>query len=118
MKKSFSLIIALALIFSGAIIISGCKKEAAEAPEVAAPSSLEASLALEDAVLALTAADGQSLIKVGGESRTVPPGLLIRRLFLKTIPFTGGTLSLQDGTQLKRIYLSPLKMEQSAKTLL
>jgi ABC-type sugar transport system substrate-binding protein len=72
MKKSFSLIIALvlALVFSGAVFANGGSEPSSDA---AGSGSLEASLALEDAVLALTAADGQSLIKVGGESRPVPP---------------------------------------------
>ncbi len=63
MKKSFSLIIALvlALVFSGAVFANGGSEPSSDAT---GSGSLEASLALEDAVLALTAADGQSLIKV------------------------------------------------------
>ena len=72
MKKSFSLIFALVLtlVFAGAVFANGGSDTKSGA---AGSGNLEASLALENAVLALKAADGQALIKVGGESRKVPP---------------------------------------------
>jgi ABC-type sugar transport system substrate-binding protein len=72
MKKSFSLFIALilALVFTGAVFANGGSEAASD---TAGSGSLEASLALEDEVVALTAADGQPLIKVGGATREVPP---------------------------------------------
>lgn len=72
MKKSFSLVIAvvLALVFTGTVFANGGSDGGSD---VAGSGSLEASLALADDVVALTAADGQPLIKVGGASRAVPP---------------------------------------------
>ncbi len=71
MKKSFSLfiVLVLALTFAGAVFANGGSESSSDA---AGSGSLEASLALESEVVALTAADGQPLIKIGGAERVVP----------------------------------------------
>jgi ribose transport system substrate-binding protein len=71
MKRSFSLLIALilALAFAGAVFANGNT----EGDSAEGAGNLEASLALEDQVLALTAADGQPLIVAAAGGRTPPP---------------------------------------------
>lgn len=71
MKRSFSLLIALVLVlaFTGAVF-AGTPKTGGAA---AGSGNLQASLDLEDEVLALKAADGQPLIVAAAEGRTPPP---------------------------------------------
>ncbi|RKX98211.1 MAG: hypothetical protein DRZ90_03575, partial [Spirochaetes bacterium] len=71
MKKSFSLLVVLvlALTFAGAVFANGGSESTSD---TAGAGSLEASLALAGQVDALTAADGQPLIKVSGTGREVP----------------------------------------------
>ena len=70
MKKILSLMIVLLLTASVGIVLANGQQESAAASD--GGGSLEASLALDDAVLDLKAADGQALIKVGGTKRVVP----------------------------------------------
>ncbi len=72
MNKVFSLLFCLvmALVLTGAVFAGGSQEKAESADGA---SNLEASLALEDEVLALKAADGQPLIVLQKEQREVPP---------------------------------------------
>ncbi len=71
MKKSFSLfiVLVLALTLAGTVFANGGSEGASD---TAGSGNLEASLALDGQVAALTAADGQALVKVGGETPQIP----------------------------------------------
>ncbi len=70
MKKILTLLMVLLLTASVGMVFAGGQQEAGSAS--VDNGNLAASLALDEKALALTAADGQALIKVGGTKRTVP----------------------------------------------
>ncbi|MBI9101835.1 MAG: sugar ABC transporter substrate-binding protein [Spirochaetales bacterium] len=71
MKRLVKLLTVLLLTLTMGMVFAGGDQEAVSDNGDAA-TSLAASLALEDAVLALEAADGQPLLRIGGNTRTVP----------------------------------------------
>jgi len=75
MKKINTIVFYLIMVLAvtGLAFAGGEQEAEAGGAVVEGESSLEASLALEDEVFALKAADGQSLIVLQKEQRTVPP---------------------------------------------
>lgn len=117
MKKLLSLLIclAMALVLTGAVFAGGDQEEMESS---GGSSTLEASLALDSAAMALKAADGQPLLILAKETRAVPKDRQTRMPCPKMILFTGMIWSFPDGPQIRQTSPSLLKMALLVNELL